>query len=461
MSQAELFFIAGTLVWSGTTPPATLQGLLQFDSRTEQYRCRGCDYAELINLCRTHKIALTDHALGFHEEKWQLKLPWRLREHQQLAYEHWKANKWRGVAALPTGGGKSFLAMYAIYKLQRPTIILVPTIDLLHQWSRQLEKFFGVEVGVLGGGSKTVLPLTVATYDSAVLQMEFIGNRFALLVCDECHHLPGRIYRTAAEQSIAPYRLGLSATPECSDSERTDTLNELVGEVIYQVEVSELTGGVLAPYTVESIAVELTESEHQEYEQMRQVYRDFVRRNRINFASSNGWKEFLLAVARRPDGKSAFNAYLRQREISRQGEEKLLAVWELIRQHYNDRIIIFTADNAMAYRIGREFRLPVITHQTPAAERKEMLEAFRQGDYPILTTSKVLNEGIDVPEATVGIIVSGSASVREHVQRLGRILRAAPDKQAILYEIINANTAEIHTVKRRRTHNAYQGKVDE
>ncbi|NQZ67176.1 MAG: ATP-dependent helicase, partial [Lentisphaeria bacterium] len=81
---------------------------------------------------------------------------------------------------------------------------------------------------------------------------------------------------------------------------------------------------------------------------------------------------------------------------------------------------------------------------------------FRDGSLPCIVTSRVLNEGIDVPEASVGIIVSGTGSVREHVQRLGRILRPQSGKQAQLYELISAGTGEYYTSERRRQHNAYK-----
>ena len=86
-----------------------------------------------------------------------------------------------------------------------------------------------------------------------------------------------------------------------------------------------------------------------------------------------------------------------------------------------------------------------------------LLKAFRTGEYPVLITSKVLNEGVDVPDANVGIIVSGSGSIREHVQRLGRILRARPGKKAMLYELVSKNTSEYFTNQRRRQHRAYEG----
>ena len=88
-----------------------------------------------------------------------------------------------------------------------------------------------------------------------------------------------------------------------------------------------------------------------------------------------------------------------------------------------------------------------------------MLENFRAGDCPVLVSSKVLNEGVDVPEANIGIIVSGGAGVREHVQRLGRILRAKPGKKAVLYELVNSSTSELNILTRRREHRAYQTKI--
>ena len=128
----------------------------------------------------------------------------------------------------------------------------------------------------------------------------------------------------------------------------------------------------------------------------------------------------------------------------------------MLQEHHGERVLIFTADNQTAYEIGQRFVLPVITHHTKIAERRELLGAFRAGELPVLVTSKVLNEGVDVPEASVGIVVSGSGSIREHVQRLGRILRPVAGKQAVLYELISADTAECYVSNRRRQHRAYE-----
>ena len=119
-------------------------------------------------------------------------------------------------------------------------------------------------------------------------------------------------------------------------------------------------------------------------------------------------------------------------------------------------MLIFTADNATVYQIARRFLVPAITHQTKTKERKTILERFHSGDYPVIVTSQVLNEGVDVPAANVGIILSGTGSVREHVQRLGRLLRKLGDKQAMLYEVVSRGTAEEFTSERRRQHHAYR-----
>ena len=149
-------------------------------------------------------------------------------------------------------------------------------------------------------------------------------------------------------------------------------------------------------------------------------------------------------------------AHREQRRLAHSAPSKLDYVETLLRAHQSDKTIIFTNDNETAYAVSRRFLLPIITHQTKVSRRSEILEQFKTGLYQAVVTSKVLNEGIDVPAASVAIILSGSGSVREHVQRLGRILRKAEGKQAILYELVAEGTAEMNTSNRRREHNAYR-----
>ncbi|MCM8533598.1 MAG: DEAD/DEAH box helicase family protein, partial [Lentisphaeraceae bacterium] len=427
----------------------------KYDERVKMYRGQAYHYAPILRILHG-STEYVDEAQAYQKLEISLDTDKTPRQHQAEAFTAWKQAKYRGVVVLPTGSGKSFLAQMAISHIKRNVLIVVPTIDLLNQWSVQLSEVFNCEVGMLGGGVKEIRDITVSTYDSALLMMEFIGDKFGLLIYDECHHLPGERNRMSAIMSIAPYRMGLTATPERND-DGEQVLYKLLGPLCYRQDIDQMKGDVLAPYIVERIELELDEDEQISYEENREVYKTFLRENDINFSSGDGWAKFMHMVARQHNGKEAFTAYMTQRRIARSGRAKLRTIWSLLQEHSSERIIVFTADNDTAYEIGKTFFLPVLTHHTKMLERKEMLAFFRAGDYPVLVTSKVLNEGVDVPEASVGIIVSGSGSIREHVQRLGRILRKkAGDKQAILYELVSQGTSEYYVSERRREHRAYK-----
>ena len=117
---------------------------------------------------------------------------------------------------------------------------------------------------------------------------------------------------------------------------------------------------------------------------------------------------------------------------------------------------VITADNATVYHIARTYLVPAMTNQTRPKERKAILQKFHSGEFSVVVTCQVLNEGVDVPAANVGIVLSGTGSTTENVQRLGRILRKYGDKQAVLYEVITKGTAEEFVSDRRRQHRAFQ-----
>jgi superfamily II DNA or RNA helicase len=330
--------------------------------------------------------------------------------------------------------------------------VVVPTIDLLHQWyAGLLELFPAAPLGVLGGGSRDLAELTVATYDSALRVMEHAGNRWALLVFDECHHLGGELYRSIAENSLAPYRLGLSATPERSDGKHTD-FDWLIGPVVYRATAAELAGGALAPYDVRTITVALSETEHQQYQAAIAIRDGFLREKKLFLGSPAGWSRFVQLSAASPAGRRAMLAHREAKKLALATPAKLRHLDILLLSHRDDRVLVFTDDNSAVYEVSRQFFVPAITHQTPVKERHLILERFKTGEYPVIVTSKVLNEGVDVPEANVAVILSGSGSVREHVQRLGRILRPRAGKQATLYEVIAADTIEERISQRRNRH---------
>ncbi len=452
--SVTLRFDDGTLLLAGLGDHAALlDGLVVWDPRVSRHRAQAAHYAAILR--RLHgTVPYTDEAKAYEGLDLHEAAPQTLRPYQQQAIDGWLANRKRGVVVLPTGAGKSYVALRCLLATQRSTLILAPTIDLVQQWAGDLERRLGTRIGRYGGGDKDLQPVTVSTYDSAVAFMPHYGNRFGLLIADECHHLPAGITSTAASCCLAPFRLGLTATPERIDGMHA-RLDELLGSEVHRTDITALEGNFLASYQAEVIEVPLTPDEHARYLAARKEYLDFARSSGVDFGAADGWQRFIAAAARDGRGRAAMRAYREQRRLARSGHGKLAEAWRLLREHAGERCIVFTDDNETAYRIGTAFVLPVLTHHTKGAERKRMLDRFRSGEYPVLVTSKVLNEGVDVPEASVGIIVSGSGSVREHVQRLGRILRPQAGKVAMLYELLSAGTAEAYTSERRRQHVAF------
>jgi superfamily II DNA or RNA helicase len=454
----QITFEGGTLVIAGADPAlvVSLPGVRR-DERTNQYRAEARHYRALVEHLRLQKISYVDLARNYEPVELKQASTRTPFPHQTEALEVWWRSGGRGVVVLPTGTGKTFLAMLAIERVGRPTLVVTPTIDLLHQWHDELAAAFTVPIGLVGGGHYDFQSLTITTYDSAYIHLERWGNRFGLVVFDECHHLPGPSYLLTAVGSIAPFRLGLTATPERGDQQEA-LLPELIGPLVYRREITELSGSYLAEYRTERRYVFLSPDEQARYDQLRAEYRRFVDEKRISFGSPQGWQRFLQESSRSPEGRAAFRAYLEQKRLAQAAPAKLDLLASLLREHADDRVLIFTADNATVYQIARRFLVPAITHQTKARERREILLRFHEGVYPVVVTSQVLNEGVNVPAAGVGIVLSGSGSVREHVQRLGRLLRKHGDKQATLYEVIARGTAEEFTSDRRRQHDAYERK---
>jgi superfamily II DNA or RNA helicase len=451
-----LHFVAGTLELRGI--PAELPGLpsaCAWDARSACFRAPACAYAPLVLAFKELGLEFEDEARKYTELDFGVRALREPRPFQVEALDALKRAKGRGVVVLPTGAGKSHLALMAIDRWRRSTLVVAPTLDLVRQWYDLLKTSFGVEVGVVGGGEHSVRPLTVTTYDSAYLHMENFGNRFGFVVFDECHHLPAEAYSLAAQQCLAPFRLGLTATLERADG-REALISNLIGPVAYRKEILELSGEYLSDYDTECVTLKLSPSEREEYDAERAIYTGFLRSQGIRMSSPQGWMEFVQRSARGAAGRRAMQAYRRQRELSLAAPAKLDYLELLLQVHRKDLSLIFTQDNATAYEISRRFLVPAITHQTKVSERSEILQRFGKGEYCAVVTSKVLNEGVDVPEANVAVIISGSGSVREHVQRLGRILRHREGKRARLYELISANTGETSTSDRRRDHAAYR-----
>jgi superfamily II DNA or RNA helicase len=443
-----LRFDSGTLLLDGAGAEARVPEPFRWDARVMRWRAPAWEYRRVVLELVRAKTPYEDHARAYHRFDFPTKFLVEPRPYQQEAIAEWKRASHCGVVVLPTGAGKSLVAQMAIEQVKRSTLVVVPTIDLMNQWYDLLLSCFEAEVGLIGGGYFETGALTVTTYASAFRFMERLGSRFGLVIFDECHHLPSNIFRHAAEMCIAPFRLGLTATPDRADGNDT-LLERLVGPFVFRRETHELAGEYLSDYTVVRLRVELSEEERAAYERERDIFRAFLREKGIGLSSLRGWQMFVAASARTPEGRRAMMAYRESKRIALGTDSKLRVLGELLQRHRRERLLIFTAENEMVYRISRRFLVPAITHETGVKERRAWLEAFNKGEVLALATSKVLNEGVNIPEASVAVVLSGSGSTREHIQRLGRILRKVPGKEATLYEVVTQDTTEEQISRRR------------
>ncbi len=455
----KLLFEGGTITVASSdqsrSHPISLTSIpyLLWDRRSGSYRALAFRYRELVQQLKEKNIPFQDQVLAPLACP-KLEASLELRDYQREALDRWAAGPqpYRGAIVLPTGAGKTFVALGAIAHLGCPTFIVVPTLDLVAQWQRELSRF-DVPIGEYTGQEKKLEAITVATYDSAYIHAQRLGNKFELIIFDEVHHLPAEGYRHIAEFFAAPYRLGLTATYERPD-ELHEQLSELLGGKIYEIRADELTGKYLATYSLEKILVELTPEEREAYEGHQQIFQGYLKKHRIRMSHPRDFERLVLRSGNDPEAWAAVRARNEAVQIAFNSRNKLEELRRLLLKHRGDRIIIFTRFNELVYKISEEFFIPAITYKTDRDERAEVLERFKEGIYKAIVSSQVLDEGVDVPEANVGIILSGTGSMREFVQRLGRILRplgyGPAAKQAILYEIVSSETSEVRTSYRRK-----------
>lgn len=375
------------------------------------------------------------------------------RTYQADALDAWLASNGRGVVVLPTGAGKTVLALMAIERLKLRTLIVVPTIDLLYQWRAAVIERLGVaphHVGVVGDGRRELRPITIITYASAAMPNAPIAG-VGLLICDEAHHLPSPSYSSIPDRTGAAYRLGITATPERSDGAE-NALYRLLGPVVYQRTPEELSAeGHLAKFRERRIYVNLKPDEALRYNMLMSEWKWFIARNRGMLARGGDlFGELIRRSGNDPVARQALRAHHQARMIALNADAKLDEVARLLALHRADKVLVFSEYTALVDRISRALALPAITYRTAADERRHILQAFRSGAYSKLVAGRVLNEGVDVPDANVAIVVSGNSTPREHIQRLGRIIRPK-QSEAILYELVTRYTSEVGAARRRRS----------
>jgi superfamily II DNA or RNA helicase len=358
---------------------------------------------------------------------------------------------------MPTGTGKTEVALAAMAQTKVATLVVAPVRDLMYQWHRRILAAFGYDAGIVGDNLSNIKPVTVTTYDSAYIHMDKMGAGFGLLVFDEEHHLPGKFRREAAILSAAAMRLGLTATPERSDGLHAD-LDWLIGPAVYQMPFRKAKGSTLADFDVVRIPVALNDCEQATYDQCSRAIRHYITSRRKDLPGYT-WRDLCKESGKDPQARHAQKAYYLKQSIEDRAAEKLRVLEDIFRLHNGQQIIVFAGSNAMAIEVSRRFLVPTILSHTRKRERLAVLEGFAKGLFGVLVANRVLDEGVDVPEAKVAVVIGGQGSTRQAKQRLGRILRRSGNARATLYEVVCEDTREVLRSRKRRRSDAYERTV--
>jgi len=370
---------------------------------------------------------------------------------QAEAMVAWEANGRQGIVEAVTAAGKTRLGLVAIAQVLQEggrAVVLVPTIELLHQWKKELANIDISEIGLLGDGNddslfayRVLVAVVNSTRDKALgLQPGIAG----LLVADEVHRFASEHNRRGLKEGFAQ-RLGLSATLERPDELHEEVLLPYFREVVYQLGYERATqDGVIARVRLAMVGVDLLPEEREEYDEFdRQVKSQTgVLIHRFGAPSPQPYAKFISFVTRLSKKGSlkesrAAKTYLKsvgkRRTILAETPNKLDALESLASAiAQSDRTIVFTSTIISCEAIVDELRslgFSVASHHSKInkKERIKRLKDFEAGLLKVIVTAHTLEEGIDVPAADLGIIFGGSKQRREMVQRLGRVLRLKPD----------------------------------
>ena len=427
-----------------------LRNILRYSKKERVFFTEPFKYQELKSVLDSLGFNIEDltgfsNALDFPES---IRFRGKLRDYQNEALIAWTRNDCRGVIALPTGSGKTIVAVAALAKVNLRTLIVAFTKEQLYQWKRALTEFTDVDeayIGMYFSEEKRIAPITLTTYQTAFRHASKFAPYYGLLIIDEVHHLPAEKFKYIATSLPAPKRLGLSATPYREDGKHLE-LFPLMGGVVYSKSPQELAElGYLASYKVITIRVTLKPDEKKKYLELRRKYRGLI-----------GGADFneVLEAARRGNKRAieALKIHNEIKQLVQKSKSKFDKTVKIIKDELkrDAKIIVFAHYVDLAKRIADAVKGYLLTGETDNKRRRIILETFRKIPSGVLVVTTVGDEGLDIPDANVGILVAGTGSRRQFIQRLGRLLRPQPGKKAILYEVIVKGTSEeIHSRKRK------------
>ena len=355
-----------------------------------------------------------------------------LRDYQKEAIEKWRQREQRGILVLPTGTGKTYIALAVIKEeigQNGKVAVIVPTIVLAQQWQSKIYQYVGIKPSLYYTHEKGIGKITIFVVNSAYLNRHLL-QYFSLVVVDEIHHLSAPTWKQIVEVIKDKKVMGLTATPE----------NAILPIVYYMGIGLAREKKAVVNVEIRPVFAELTYGERIQYEQIDQALRDIARK--LDSAKAYGDKTAIETL----DRKLKIMANKRKQLMS-EVKDKAIKVLEIARVHPNEKILVFTESIKGAERIAQVLndngiKTMTIHSQKGKATRNAILQEWGKS-FRILIAVRSLDEGVDIPDVSIGIIVATGKTIRQLTQRLGRILRPAPNKEkAIMYVVLARNTYE-------------------
>ena len=392
------------------------------------------------------------------------------REYQKEAFNAWMKNKYSGVFAMATGTGKTITALNCLLNLFNEekfyrAIILVPSIALLNQWEEEVKSFNFKNILKVGGGNnwENELATYVSNYtwdikDNLILIStygSFITDRFQkyfkkiekdlLLIADEAHNMGANNIKSKLNSIKTQKKIGLSATPKrIYDIEGTEAINTFFNDTppyTYSFDMERaLNENFLTEYKYYPLVVELNENELEEYISISKKLLKFFDFEKGQFKNDPIVEILLLKrknIIHKANNKiECFKTILKQLKI----ENKLKYVFTYIPEGYTK------PDGGDSEKLLDKFikagyetipNLKMNSYTSEDSNLDDILRGFTEGKIDLLFAMKMLDEGVDVPRAEVGIFCSSTGNPRQFIQRRGRLLRKHPSKSyATIYDMI-------------------------
>ena len=350
------------------------------------------------------------------------------REWQIAALRAWHANSSRGTVAVVTGAGKTIFAEMCMLRIldEAPRsrfVIVVPTLALIDQWALSLREDLGVagdEIAVFAEGN---LPSPARVNLMTMVSARAHAPRLTdggptMLIVDECHRIASEENSRALDADYSA-ALGLSATPEREYDEAFETIvAPTLGPIIFRYAYPDaLRDSVISPFRLVNVRVSMMDDERTAYVRLSKQVAQLLSRQRRG----------------EPVDQPLKRALQRRSRIAAMARMRVPVATNLIARRPPERTLVFhesiaEAESIRRLLVGAGRRVSIYHSRLGSALRLDNLRMYRQGVVDVLVTCRALDEGINVPDTTLGIIASGTGSTRQRIQRLGRILRPAPGK---------------------------------